>query len=152
MNKTHIVIHHSLTKDSQTVSWPAIRDYHMRVNGWRDIGYNWGVELVNGTYVIQPGRPMDEDGAHCKDWGMNQKGIGICLVGNFDAEVPTLEALDTLAGLVENLRNVHHIPIENVIGHREAQERAGLPLELRKTCPGKLFDMTRFRAMLAGVA
>lgn len=108
--------------------------------------------MVNGIYQVQIGRPVDDDGAHCKDWEMNKKGIGICLVGNFDAEVPTLEALEMLEALVENLRMAHAIPIENVIGHREAQERAGLPPEQRKSCPGKLFNMERFRARLAGVA
>lgn len=143
MTKTHIVLHHSLTEDGKTVSWSAIRQYHVKTNGWRDIGYHFGIEDINGTLEILFGRLPNEDGAHCQDAGMNRKGIGICLVGNFDAQVPTTELWSKARGLVLYLMDAYKIPAENVIGHREAQ--ASLPLSKRKSCPGKLFNMDRFR-------
>lgn len=47
MKPTHIIIHHSATNDGRTVSWEAIRWYHTRTNGWHDIGYHFGVELLD---------------------------------------------------------------------------------------------------------
>ena len=43
---THIMIHHSATEDSQTLSWQAIRRFHMTdpEHLWADIGYHAGVE------------------------------------------------------------------------------------------------------------
>jgi len=37
--KTHVVIHHSLTKDGQAVSWGAIERFHRETQGWSDVGY-----------------------------------------------------------------------------------------------------------------
>jgi N-acetylmuramoyl-L-alanine amidase len=146
--KTHIVIHHSATKDGDTFSWSAIRDFHKRVRGWSDVGYHWGIESVNGHLEIIQGRPTDFDGAHCKDFGMNQRGIGICLVGNFDLEVPSAALLAKARELVQWLSRLYGIRPENVIGHKEAQALAGLPPPDRKTCPGKLLDLDAFRASL----
>lgn len=133
----YIIIHHSLTKDSQTVSWQAIRHYHIYTMGWLDIGYHFGIELVNGEYEVLVGRNLNADGAHCKEAGMNRKAIGICLIGNFDEEeVPQamwLKAVSFVRGLME----IFDIPVTSVYGHRDFAPY--------KSCPGKLFRLERFR-------
>lgn len=132
-----IILHHSLTKDSQTVSWDAIRQYHTVTLGWKDIGYHFGIERIGGHYEILIGRMMDQEGAHCRDHGMNRKSIGICFVGNFDLQAPPTEQWDLGVRLVKCLLSILAIPRSCVSGHCECSPHKG--------CPGKLFDLDKFR-------
>jgi hypothetical protein len=133
MTPNKIIIHHSLTKDSGTVSWGAIRKYHVETNGWADIGYHWGIELINDHYEILMGRPSDHIGAHTI--GQNDQAIGICIVGNFDIDPVLPEIKDQLHILIEWLIGVYKIPNQKIYGHCEFAQ---------KTCPGKnLFDWVK---------
>ncbi len=116
--KSHIVIHHSLTADGQTVSWGAIERYH-REQGWLDIGYHAGVELIEGTYYALLGRPEEQQAAACKEGGMNAFGLHVCCVGNYDLVAPPDAMLKILARrvIVPWLhRNV--ITLDHIVGHR----------------------------------
>lgn len=130
----YIIIHHSLTKDSKTVSWQAITRYHRDTKGWDYNGYHFGIELVNDNYEIFMGRPLNMNGAHTQ--GMNRKAIGICVVGNFDVEKPPEKALRKLAVLVKSLMDMFNIPIYKIRGHNYYSS---------KSCPGKLFDLDLFK-------
>lgn len=144
--KHYIVIHHSLTADGKTVNWQAIRRYHVIERGWDDIGYHYGIEKVGDTYEILLGRLPDQHGAHCKELGMNTFGYGICLVGNFDEAPPPAEQVDIAVGLVRYLMRQDAISVDHVLGHGEVQKLAGY--DQVKSCPGKLFDMNKFRSYL----
>ncbi len=137
---THIILHHSLTKDSGTVSTQAIRNYHVFDRGWRNIGYHYIIEIVNDYPEIFVGRMMTETGAHTR--GLNQKSIGICIVGNFDKKKPSKILWNKAIKLVKSLKIVFNIPIDNVIGHREYKKT--------KSCPGFKFNMDKFREDLGG--
>ena len=143
MIPSSIIIHHSLTKDSKSVSWQAIRKYHIETLGWSDIGYHFGIELVNDSYEILSGRPMNVPGAHCKEDGMNYKSIGICVVGNFDEDEPPDKAWRLCLAVTSSLCHMFKIPIENVHGHRKHAHY--------KSCPGNKWDMEEFRAELKEV-
>jgi N-acetylmuramoyl-L-alanine amidase len=136
----YVMIHHSLTKDGQTVSWQAIRRYHTQDLGWRDIGYHYGLEDINGQYEVLVGRDLNTTGAHCKEAEMNEKAIGVCLVGNFDEELPSIGIIDRALRFVSGLTLILDVPIRNVIAHRD--------FATYKSCPGTRFNMEKFRSDL----
>jgi len=138
-NPTHIIIHHSLTKDSQTVSWNAIKKYHTLVLGWDDIGYHYGIEKVNNEYLCMIGRPLTMPGAHTRS--MNDISVGVCCVGDYDLEIPTDEILWELSHrIIKPLMHIFCIPKNNVKPHRIYSRY--------KTCPGNKFDMERLFCFL----
>jgi len=150
-----IILHHSLTKDSKTVSWNPIRKYHMGLMGQsdvskpdynyyvkhpdKDIGYHFGIELVEDYYEILVGRMINEIGAHCE--GQNSHSVGVCFIGNFDeSEVPP-EQWNRGIKLVTSLCHQFIISAEKVYGHREFNHN--------KTCPGTKFNLDGFRDQLS---
>jgi N-acetyl-anhydromuramyl-L-alanine amidase AmpD len=150
---SYIVIHHSLTADGKTVNWDAIRKYHIETNKWLDIGYHFGVENVQDDYQVMLGRNLDKRGAHVGDGGFNRMSIGICVVGNWDKATPPDRQWILTLLLVKRLISYFGskgiiVPPENIIGHREAQALAEVPVYSRKSCPGNMFDMDRFRKEL----
>lgn len=132
---THIILHHSLTEDSKTLSWNAIRRYHVKQKGYDDISYHYGVELIGNRYEILTGRPLNMQGAHTI--GMNYRSIGICCVGNYDLKRPSSVMLDLLIKHIAGLCKVINISPDNIRGHNYYADY--------KTCPGKLFPVTRVR-------
>ncbi len=139
MIPTKIILHHSLTADGETVSWGAIRRYHRTVMGWRDIGYHYGIELVDRAPEILVGRMMNEYGAHCRGAGMNRRSLGVCFVGNFDDQPPAPAIWDAGLKLVGSLVDMFNISPKDVHGHCAFSG---------KSCPGKRFDVERFREQL----
>jgi N-acetylmuramoyl-L-alanine amidase len=132
---SYIIIHHSLTKDSKTVSWQPIRKYHLSL-GWQNIGYHYGIEMINHEkYEILAGRMEGTTGAHTK--GLNEVSIGICLVGNFDKNPPNMWQWKILLKLCKNICLRYAISADKVKGHREYASH--------KSCPGNAFDMIKFR-------
>jgi N-acetylmuramoyl-L-alanine amidase len=138
MKPSKIILHCSATKDSGTVSWGAIRKYHVEVMGWKNIGYHLGIELIDNYYEILLGRMLNEVGAHCE--GNNSDSIGICFVGDFDnSEVPP-EQWNKGINLVNWLMHIFNLHYKNVYGHREFNSN--------KSCPGKMFNLDKFRSQL----
>lgn len=144
----YIIIHHSATPDGNTYNTDAIRQYHIEVNGWADIGYHFLIEKVGDEYILLRGRHHTKIGAHCKDLDMNKKSLGVCLVGNFDILEPPQEQMIKTLYTVRGLQQHYGIDTTKVLGHREVQALAGIEESKRKTCPGKRFDMDKFRVCL----
>lgn len=142
-HKTHVVIHHSLTKDSGSVSWGAIRTFHVEHEKWRDIGYHFGIERVaDGSgkehVEILLGRLLHDTAAAVKEQTMNTRGVHVCLVGDFDTAPPPPDVWQAAVRLVAFLCELLHVPTANVTPHTLYAPY--------KTCPGSKFSMERFRA------
>ena len=144
---THIMVHHSATKDGATVSWAAIEKFHREdpEHRWRDIGYHAGVEVVTDNPGLQRyrfqaliGRPVHDLASACPQGRMNEIALHACCVGNFDVVKPDPAMLAVLAKrVIIPWRRQFGIPVENIVRHHDFNSG--------KTCPGVLFDMAALR-------
>jgi hypothetical protein len=143
----YLVVHHTAT-DAGSVE--SIHETHLKNkdkngNPWLGIGYH---------FVIGNGRGMPDgaieptfrwrtqiQGAHAgsnnKDY--NERGIGICLVGNFEESPPTAAQRRSVKRLVQTLKSEYHIPSANIVGHKDIRSSA-------TECPGKYFPMAEIAA------
>ena len=121
-----IILHCSATAEGRAFTIDDIRRWHIRGNGWKDIGYHYVVHL-DGS--IHQGRKEEAVGAHCR--GHNHDSIGVCYIGGAAADGATPKdtrtpqqraALDRLVGDLQG-----RYPEAGVYRHRE--------LNPGKTCP-----------------
>ncbi len=141
----YIVIHHSATTSDCA---RTINDFHTNVRGWPNgLGYHFvignGSRTPDGWIEAGPRWARQQPGAHAKSPQnrMNEIGIGICLVGNFEETEPTEAQMEALVALVRRLRQRERIPRRNVIGHRDV-------IKGYTVCPGRHFSIERLREML----
>lgn len=136
---THIVIHHSATKDEVTLDFDDFRRYHRLERGWVDVGYNYGIEKIQQGYEILVGRPLTRRGSHAgPDW--NGKAIGVVFAGNFNLGAPPVEMMRTASyRLLRPLVATFNIPRGNMIGHRDTK---------KTDCPGTQFDLGLLKRMV----
>lgn len=139
-----VIVHHSLTKDSATVSWGAIRRYHTKTLKWAGIGYHVGVELVMSgqevNYEILMGRVWDRSGSHCR--GHNSDSLGICFVGNYDVIPPKKQMLITGARIIALWLRLFNLSTDDVYSHHH--------FNIYKSCPGTYFDMEYLKTCIRG--
>ena len=124
---TKIIIHCS---DSEWGDADII-DYWHRERGFDENGYNKiilnGRNSSQASYdiridgIIEDGRPLTKQGAHCK--GHNHDSIGICLIG---VDEFTLAQYKSLKELCERLMEEYGISSDDIYGHNEFSD---------KTCP-----------------
>lgn len=76
-----IIIHCAATPEGRDVKTETIKSWHIKGNGWSDIGYHFVIELDG---VVKTGRPLHRTGAHTR--GENIGSIGVCYVGGIDKD------------------------------------------------------------------
>ena len=136
---TEIIVHCADTPDGRDVRAADIKRWHVKENGWADIGYHYVIDL-DGT--IEAGRDLETIGAHCK--GHNQNSIGICYVGGKTKDMKETKDTRTDAQKASLLILLKYLvakyPGVTIYGHKDFNSG--------KTCPS--FDAKTEYAELCG--
>lgn len=120
----YLIVHHTggteldPLADTSHHTLEIVHNYHKSL-GWEMIGYHYFIEKDG---ALRKGREENYHGAHTLNY--NQKSIGICLAGNFDATLPTKEQEKTLAKLLSDLCGKYSIPRENIVPHRRFAQKS----------------------------
>lgn len=126
-----IIIHCSATPEGKDYTVDQIRDWHVRGNGWQDIGYHY---VIYRDGSVHEGRPEGMIGAHTR--GHNARSIGVCYVGGCAADGKTPKDTRTpaqrkaLKDLVRRL--LEKYPGATVHGHNEFARKACPSFDVRK--------------------
>lgn len=121
---TLIIVHCSANRAGSALRMADIDSYH-RSLGWIGCGYHYVIP-TDGT--IEPGRPEEMVGAHCKNH--NRHSIGVCYIGGLSkdgkpADTRTDAQRIALRNLLEQLHRRY--PGALIVGHRD--------LDPQKVCP-----------------
>jgi N-acetylmuramoyl-L-alanine amidase len=147
------VVHHTAGSNSYTAAQSAaivrgIEAYHVKGNGWNDIGYNFLVDrygqVFEGRYG---GAEKNVIGAHAE--GFNTGSVGVALLGTYASAAPPAAARTALANLLAWRLDVAHVdPVATLTWTSGGNARfpMGTPVVLRAvsghrdtgftTCPG----------------
>ena len=114
------IVHHTAGTNSYTAAQAAaivrgIEIYHVKGNGWNDIGYNFLVDRF-GTVYEGRGGGIDKNviGAHSE--GFNTGTFGVALIGNYAHATPPKAQQDALVNLLAWRLDVAHVdPLSKVV-------------------------------------
>ena len=140
----------------------AIQLYHVKGNGWNDIGYNFLVDRFGQVFEGRYGGiERNVVGAHAE--GFNTGSVGVALLGEYGSLAVAQKARDALAALLAWRLDVAHVdPATTLsfISGGNARFPAGLPVFLRTVsghrdtgftdCPGN--ELYKLLTGLAGDA
>jgi N-acetylmuramoyl-L-alanine amidase-like protein len=149
------VVHHTAGSNSYTAAESAaivrgIEVYHVKGNGWNDIGYNFLVDKYGQVFEGRYGG-VDKNviGAHAE--GFNTGSVGVALLGTYQTAAPTAAEKTALANLLAWRLDIAHVdPLSTLTYSSGGDPRfpAGTPVFLRAvsghrdtgftTCPGNV--------------
>jgi hypothetical protein len=113
----------------------SIRRAHVG-QGWADIGYHFAIDPAGKVYAC---RPLTLQGAHVKD--QNPGNIGVMVMGNFEQQMPTPQAINALEAFLAALMRQHRLGARAVFTHRELAATA---------CPGRNLQTRMVQARASG--
>src|SRR3954469_171690 len=158
------IVHHTAGSNSYTAAQsPAIVKgielYHVKANGWNDIGYNFLVDRFGTVYEGRYGGiGRNVVGAHAE--GFNTGSVGVAVLGEYSSLAVAAKARESLANLLAwrlDLAHVDPATTQSFISGGNARFPGGLPVFLRTVsghrdtgftdCPG-----TALYNLLTGLA
>jgi hypothetical protein len=132
------VVHHTAGSNSYTAAQSAaivrgIEVYHVKGNGWNDIGYNFLVDKYGQVFEGRYGG-VDKNviGAHAE--GFNTGSVGVALLGTYQSTAPTAAEKTALVNLLAWRLDVAHVdPLSTLTFNSGGNARfpAGTPVFLR---------------------
>ena len=132
------LVHHTAGANGYTAAQApaivkAIQLYHVKGNGWNDIGYNFLVDRFGTVYEGRYGGiERNVVGAHAE--GFNTGSVGVALLGEYSSLAVAAGARDALARLLAWRLDVAHVDAattQSFISGGNARYPAGLPVFLR---------------------
>ena len=97
-------VHHTASSNDYSADQAAamvrgIYAYHVRSNGWSDIGYNVLVDRFGRAYEGRAGG-LDRFVVGAHTGGFNRDSFGVSLLGDFSTVPPSAKTLDTLTDVL----------------------------------------------------
>lgn len=136
----HVVVHHSGIAIGNAAKYDAAHRRRGMENG---LAYHFvignGSDSPDGAIEIGPRWRRQLDGGHVRSREFNQRGIGICLVGNFEETRPSARQVETMTALIDWLRD------DAPLGARPKFTIHRWVDRNHTVCPGKFFPATRLR-------
>jgi hypothetical protein len=147
------VVHHTAGSNSYTASQSAaivrgIEVYHVKGNGWNDIGYNFLVDKYGQVFEGRYGgvdKPVI--GAHAE--GFNTGSVGVAVLGTYGSSAPPAVARTALATLLAWRLDIAHVDPRSTltwVSGGNARFAFGVPVFIRAvsghrdtgftSCPG----------------
>jgi hypothetical protein len=110
----HTVNGNTYTADQSPALVRAIYDYHVRSNGWNDIGYNFLVDRFGQIFEGRAGG-IDQPVIGAQAVGWNSVSTGIAIIGTFEGEPAPAAALDAVASIIRWKLPLHGAPTAGTV-------------------------------------
>jgi hypothetical protein len=132
------IVHHTAGSNSYTAAQSAaivkgIQAYHVKSNGWNDVGYNFFVDKYGQVFEGRGGGvERNVVGAHAE--GFNTGSFGVAVLGNYGLTSITPAARDALVKLLAWRFDVAHVdPVGTLTWTSAGNARypSGIPVFLR---------------------
>ncbi len=131
------LVHHTAGANAYTAAQSAaivraIQTYHVKGNGWNDVGYNFLVDKYGQVFEGRYGGvERNVVGAHAE--GFNTGSVGVAVLGGYGTTRPTAKALEAVAALIAWRLDVAHVdPLQRLswISGGNARFPSGTPVPL----------------------